>query len=71
MRATEAQSSLALVGASISLGVVTFDPAQNNSADLAALMRAADEALYDAKRGGGNRVRTNQTSRLEGRSVMS
>jgi diguanylate cyclase (GGDEF)-like protein len=71
MRATEAQSSLALVGASISLGVVTFDPAQNNSADAAALMRAADEALYDAKRGGGNRVRTNQTSRLEGRSVMS
>jgi diguanylate cyclase (GGDEF)-like protein len=56
LRTVEAESQLALLAASISLGVVTFDPAQNNSADAAALMRAADEALYEAKRGGGNRV---------------
>ena len=56
VRATGPQSPLALLAASLSLGVVTFDPAQNNSADAAALRRAADEALYEAKRAGGNRV---------------
>jgi diguanylate cyclase (GGDEF)-like protein len=56
MRATEAQSELARLAGGISLGVVTFDPAQNNVADAAALMRTADEALYESKRAGGNRV---------------
>ena len=55
-RAAESRSQLALLAASISLGVVTFDPGQDTGADERALTRAADEALYDAKRGGGNRV---------------
>ena len=63
MRATEAHSPLALLAASISLGVVTFDPARDYPADAAALMRAADEALYEAKRGGGNRVTVAQFAR--------
>jgi hypothetical protein len=40
--------------------VATFDPGQDMQADVdaTALMRAADDALYNAKRGAGNRVST-------------
>jgi diguanylate cyclase (GGDEF)-like protein len=55
-RAADSRSQLARLAATISLGVVTFDPGQDAGADEKALMRAADEALYDSKRGGGNRV---------------
>lgn len=55
-RAADAQSLLAPVAATVSLGVVTFNPSEDTGTDAAALMRTADEALYDAKRGGGNRA---------------
>jgi two-component system cell cycle response regulator len=55
-RATAADSPLTPLAASVSLGVATFDPGQDLQVDATALMRAADEALYAAKRGGGNRV---------------
>ena len=55
--AAETQSQRSFLVASVSLGVVTFDSGQDSDADATALMRAADEALYGAKRrGGGNRV---------------
>jgi diguanylate cyclase (GGDEF)-like protein len=40
----------------VSIGVATYDPAESRYADLDALVRAADEALYRAKVGGRNRV---------------
>ena len=40
----------------ISIGVATFDPTRHNYADLTALTRAADDALYRAKASGRNRV---------------
>lgn len=62
-RVAEAQSPRALVAASISVGVVTFDPSQDAHADATALMTAADLALYEAKRAGGNRVKAARTAR--------
>jgi diguanylate cyclase (GGDEF)-like protein len=55
-RMAGAQRGHALAPASVSLGVVTFDPGRDPHPDRMALMRAADAALYDAKRAGGNRV---------------
>jgi two-component system cell cycle response regulator len=55
-RAADPRSPLALLAATVSLGVVTFDPSKDTATDAAALMRTADDALYDAKRGGGNRA---------------
>lgn len=55
-RTAEPQSELALLAATVSLGVATFDSGQDIGADAGALMKAADEALYSAKRGGGNCV---------------
>ena len=40
----------------ISIGIATFDPDQDIPVDPAALMRAADSALYEAKRMGRNRL---------------
>lgn len=40
----------------VSIGVATYDPAEGRYADLDALVRAADDALYGAKAGGRNRV---------------
>jgi diguanylate cyclase (GGDEF)-like protein len=42
--------------ASVSIGTATFDPAQPKHADMAALLQAADAALYRAKTTGRNRV---------------
>jgi diguanylate cyclase (GGDEF)-like protein len=42
--------------ATVSVGIATFDPAENKYADLDALVRAADDALYHAKESGRNRV---------------
>jgi diguanylate cyclase (GGDEF)-like protein len=62
-RVAEAQSQHPLVPTSISLGVVTFDPTQDAHADATALMKAADAALYEAKRAGGNRVKAARIAR--------
>jgi diguanylate cyclase (GGDEF)-like protein len=40
----------------VSIGVATYDPAENRYADLDALVQSADEALYRAKAAGRNRV---------------
>lgn len=40
----------------VSIGVATYDPREGRYADLDALVRAADDALYRAKAGGRNRV---------------
>jgi two-component system, cell cycle response regulator len=40
----------------VSVGVATYDPAAGRYADLDALVRAADDALYRAKTAGRNRV---------------
>lgn len=42
--------------ATVSVGIATFDPAEEKYADLDALVRAADDALYHAKESGRNRV---------------
>lgn len=42
--------------ATVSVGIATFDPLENKYADLDALVRAADDALYHAKESGRNRV---------------
>ena len=39
-----------------SIGIATFDPDQHIPVDPFTLMRAADSALYEAKRMGRNRV---------------
>jgi two-component system cell cycle response regulator len=40
----------------VSVGIATFDPAERKYADMDALVRAADDALYRAKANGRNRV---------------
>jgi len=52
--AIETQTTAQPISASI--GVVTFDPSRNRLDDVWALTRAADQALYTAKRAGRNRV---------------
>ena len=44
------------LGSSVSVGIATFDPADEASPNLDALVRAADDALYRAKASGRNRV---------------
>jgi diguanylate cyclase (GGDEF)-like protein len=56
-RAVEAESEIAGLVATVSVGVVTFDPNSQEVADAAALMKSADKALYDAKHYGGDRVK--------------
>jgi PleD family two-component response regulator len=41
----------------VSVGVATYDPARPAHDDIAALMRAADAALYHAKESGRNCVK--------------
>jgi len=42
--------------ATVSIGIATFAASSDETSDELSLMRAADAALYQAKRGGGNRV---------------
>jgi diguanylate cyclase (GGDEF)-like protein len=56
-RAAEPQSDLAVLATTVSLGVATVYSGHEPGADVAVLLKAADGALYDAKRQGGNRVK--------------
>jgi diguanylate cyclase (GGDEF)-like protein len=40
----------------VSVGIATFDPNRSDRADIESLARAADQALYQAKAAGRNRV---------------
>jgi diguanylate cyclase (GGDEF)-like protein len=63
-RVGDRQAQCDLPPASVSLGVVTFDPHRDVGIDATVLMKTADEALYVAKRDGGDRVRTGSVSRV-------
>ena len=41
----------------VSIGIATFDPASNSDPNIERLARAADDALFAAKRSGRNRIR--------------
>ena len=49
-KAAEKRSQLAGLATTVSLEVATFDPSRSEAVDSAGLTKAADEALYDAKR---------------------
>lgn len=52
---------------SVSVGVATFDPKTDGGGfDSAALMRAADAAMYDAKHSGRDRVVVASPARSNG-----
>ena len=55
-RAAEHRDAHVRRAITVSVGVATYDPAENKYADVDALVRAADEALYRAKAAGRNRV---------------
>jgi diguanylate cyclase (GGDEF)-like protein len=49
---------LALDPITVTVGVAAYP---DHASDMAELLRAADEAMYEAKRAGGNRVQVAQT----------
>ena len=55
VRVLVAESGEAAQAIAVSVGVATFD-AVDRAAEPQVLMRAADEALYEAKRQGRNRI---------------
>jgi diguanylate cyclase (GGDEF)-like protein len=55
-----------VVPLNVSIGIATFDPARYETADIDALVHAADDALYMAKAAGGRGVRAvEQLARAE------
>ncbi len=50
-------------GTTISIGIASLVPSRDERPTPASLMAAADEALYLAKRGGGDRVAATHTAR--------
>lgn len=66
VEATAVEDDGRLIRFTVSLGVATALPDQHTSTD--SVLRAADEALYDAKRSGRNRVVTALVARAQERS---
>lgn len=63
LRALVARGNAIQRGTTVSIGIASFVPSDEDGVSELALMRAADAALYQAKRDGGNSARVNAPER--------